>query len=126
VPADRLTWHYYWTRCFSVNRSKVTALQNMSNAGSMSAEREFAAQMARNGVVREVRNVSAGDLSGALRIAAMFGGMGAAAAGFALGTAESSSVAERIRRARRARATGRPPAGQRSKSDPLSPEGYTG
>jgi cellulose synthase/poly-beta-1,6-N-acetylglucosamine synthase-like glycosyltransferase len=88
VPAGRLTWHYYWTRCFSVNRSKVTALENMRDAGSMSAEREFALNMLKNGATREARNVLSGDLDGALRIAAMVGGMSAAAAGFALGTAE--------------------------------------
>jgi hypothetical protein len=97
VPISRLTWHYYWTRCFTVNRSKVTALRNMKDAASMSAERQFAAQMLRKGVVREARGIARGDLGGVLRVGAMVGGLGAAAAGFAIGTAEQSRVAERLR-----------------------------
>ena len=41
VPPDRLTWSYFWRRCFYVNRSKVGAFANMGEAGNIGAELRF-------------------------------------------------------------------------------------
>ncbi len=43
VPPDRLTWSYFWRRCFYVNRSKVSAFADMGEAGNIGAELRFAA-----------------------------------------------------------------------------------
>jgi glycosyltransferase involved in cell wall biosynthesis len=45
VPSDRLTWSYFWRRCFYVNRSKVSAFANMGEAGNIGAELRFAVSM---------------------------------------------------------------------------------
>ena len=42
VPPDRLTWSYFWRRCFYVNRSKVGAFADMGEAGNIGAELRFA------------------------------------------------------------------------------------
>jgi GT2 family glycosyltransferase len=41
VPADRMTWSYFWRRCFSVNRKKVAALVDMGDSGNIGAELRF-------------------------------------------------------------------------------------
>jgi glucosyl-dolichyl phosphate glucuronosyltransferase len=45
VPPDRLSWSYFWRRCFYVNRSKVSAFANMGDAGNIGAELRFAVSM---------------------------------------------------------------------------------
>ncbi|BBX46131.1 hypothetical protein GCM10009641_79930 [Mycobacterium cookii] len=42
VPPERLTWSYFWRRCFYVNRSKVGAFADMGEAGNIGAELRFA------------------------------------------------------------------------------------
>lgn len=88
VHPDRLTWAYFWRRCFSVNRSKVVAIQEMGAAGHLKAERRFA----RHALTRALRNAAGdlfrGDVGGALRAAAIVSGLGLAAAGYAAGTVE--------------------------------------
>lgn len=41
VPPERLTWSYFWRRCFYVNRSKVGAFADMGEAGNIGAELQF-------------------------------------------------------------------------------------
>jgi glucosyl-dolichyl phosphate glucuronosyltransferase len=41
VSRDRLTWKYFWRRCFHVNRSKVAALAELGAAGDIAAELRF-------------------------------------------------------------------------------------
>jgi glucosyl-dolichyl phosphate glucuronosyltransferase len=88
VPAERLTWHYFWRRCFFVNRGKVAAFRGMENAASLSAERSFARQMLTNGVRRELRRLAHGDLAAPARMGAMVAGMFLAGLGYAVGTVE--------------------------------------
>jgi glycosyltransferase involved in cell wall biosynthesis len=42
VAPERLTWSYFWRRCFFVNRSKVGAFADMREAGNIRAELRFA------------------------------------------------------------------------------------
>jgi glucosyl-dolichyl phosphate glucuronosyltransferase len=42
VDPERLTWSYFWRRCFFVNRSKVGAFADMDDAGNIRAELRFA------------------------------------------------------------------------------------
>jgi glucosyl-dolichyl phosphate glucuronosyltransferase len=44
VPPERLTWNYFWRRCFYVNRSKVAAVAQLGDAGNLGAEFRFAAR----------------------------------------------------------------------------------
>ena len=41
VSPERLTWSYFWRRCFYVNRSKVGAFATMGEAGNIRAELSF-------------------------------------------------------------------------------------
>lgn len=41
VPPERMTWSYFWRRCFSVNRKKVGALVDMGESGNLGAEVRF-------------------------------------------------------------------------------------
>lgn len=107
VPAGRLTWSYFWRRCFFVNRGKVEAFRGMESAASLSAERSFARQALARGVRRELKLIARGDVAGAARIGATVIGLTLAAAGYATGTVEH-------RRARGARtATERPALARR-------------
>jgi len=41
VSPGRLTWDYFWRRCFYVNRSKVGAFAELGEGGNLSAELRF-------------------------------------------------------------------------------------
>lgn len=41
VSPNRLTWSYFWRRCFFVNRGKVVAFADMKEAGNIAAEVTF-------------------------------------------------------------------------------------
>jgi GT2 family glycosyltransferase len=41
VAPQRLTWQYFWRRCFYVNRSKVGAFADLGAAGNLGAELRF-------------------------------------------------------------------------------------
>ena len=45
VPPDRMTWSYFWRRCFYVNRNKVAALADMGEGGNIGAELRFAVRV---------------------------------------------------------------------------------
>jgi len=88
VPASRTTWGYFWRRVFSVNRSKVQAVDDMGDAGHLGAERGFVTTTAPTGVVQGVRDAARGDASGMVRAVVIFIGVGLSGAGFGLGTLE--------------------------------------
>ncbi|WP_205705951.1 glycosyltransferase [Kineococcus indalonis] len=47
VPGHRVSWAYFWRRCYVVNREKVRALRDLGDAGNLTAELEFVAGAAR-------------------------------------------------------------------------------
>ncbi|MBO0684251.1 MAG: glycosyltransferase family 2 protein, partial [Candidatus Dormibacteraeota bacterium] len=57
VHEHRLTWAYFWRRCFTVNRSKVGALRRMGAAANMGAERSFALGALTGGVATGLREL---------------------------------------------------------------------
>jgi len=75
VPATRTTWHYFWRRCYRVNRGKVAAFANMQEASSLNAELTFVARALTTSVRTEVHCVIRGDLYGLARIGAMIAGI---------------------------------------------------
>lgn len=81
VPADRVTWHYFWRRCLFVNTEKVEAFQDMAEAANLSAEITFALSTATVGVLTELRRVLTGDLNGFRAAGAILCGLALAAAG---------------------------------------------
>ncbi len=81
VPRKRVSWHYFWTRCFLVNRDKVPAFASMGEAANMSAERAFVLTSLRVQTTRALREARHGNADGVLQLLVMCLGIGLAAAG---------------------------------------------
>jgi glucosyl-dolichyl phosphate glucuronosyltransferase len=45
VSAERLTWAYFWRRCYFVNRGKASAFADMGAAGNVGAEARFVGEL---------------------------------------------------------------------------------
>ncbi len=41
VPAQRVTWHYFWRRCFQVNQHKIRAFSEMGEAANLESGARF-------------------------------------------------------------------------------------
>jgi hypothetical protein len=85
VPAARVSWHYFWRRCFFVNFEKVEAFAEMGGAANIRAEREFVFRAMTKQVRSELMDVLRGRWVGSLRLAAMIVGIGMAGAGHSWG-----------------------------------------
>lgn len=88
VTAERVTWHYFWRRCFFVNRGKVKAFADMESAANLAAERSFVARTLSKGVLRGARDAFAGDAGGLARVAAIVAGVSLAGLGHLVGRVE--------------------------------------
>lgn len=99
VPATRTTWHYFWRRCYFVNRGKVEAFANMQSAAHLGAERAFVVRTLRTGVLAEIQQTIQGDPYGLIRVGAMILGILLAGSGHLSGR-------WRLRRSRRGSARG--------------------
>jgi glucosyl-dolichyl phosphate glucuronosyltransferase len=75
VPADRVTWHYFYRRCFFVNREKVRAFVDMGPAANLRSELAFVSRALTVHVGGELRRACAGDTTAWRRIGAMLVGM---------------------------------------------------
>jgi hypothetical protein len=80
VHPERLTWDYFWRRCYTINRGKVRAFSDMGEAGNIRAELEFAGQMAGSVAGKLLRGLR-GDVDAVRQAAAIVAGLAAAAAG---------------------------------------------
>jgi glucosyl-dolichyl phosphate glucuronosyltransferase len=80
VHPERLTWDYFWRRCYTINRGKVRAFSDMGPAGNIRAELEFAGRMA-GSVARKLLRGLRGDTDAVRQAAAIVAGLAAAAAG---------------------------------------------
>ena len=85
VPAQRATLRYFLHRCYDEGKGKAQIAIMDGAATSTSAERWYTVRVLPGAVVRGLREAATGDRSGALRSAAIIGGFGMAAAGFAVG-----------------------------------------
>jgi glucosyl-dolichyl phosphate glucuronosyltransferase len=88
VPPDRLTWRYFWRRCFLVNRGKVEVHRDLPGTGGLDADRRFVAAALSQGLRREGREVLRGDLGSLLRIACLNAGILLAATGYLSGVVQ--------------------------------------
>jgi glucosyl-dolichyl phosphate glucuronosyltransferase len=85
VPANRVSWRYFWRRCYFVNRDKVAAFQRMGSAANLLAERDFVLRSLRDRVRAEFRR-GLDRQPGAIRsLAAMLAGIALAGAGHVVG-----------------------------------------
>jgi glucosyl-dolichyl phosphate glucuronosyltransferase len=90
VPAQRVSWSYFWRRCFYVNRFKVEAHRGMGAASSFGPDAAFVARTLSVGVMRELRSVFRGDWHAFLRVAAILVGVTSAALGNVVGHADGT------------------------------------
>jgi glucosyl-dolichyl phosphate glucuronosyltransferase len=85
VPASRLTWNYFWRRCFFVNEGKVEAFARMGDAATLGAESRFVQYALSKAVPREILRAATGDAGALARAGALIVGLGLAAAGHVTG-----------------------------------------
>lgn len=88
VHRERVTWRYFWRRCFFVNKGKVEAVRNMGDAGNLTAERQFVLRALTTGVVTGLRQCAGGDVGGLLRALCICAGVALAGAGYATGSVQ--------------------------------------
>ena len=104
VTPDRLTWHYFWRRCFFVNRGKVQAFRGMGQAANLEAEVGFVLRSTQGAVVEALQRARRGDPFGAARLFAFVAGVALAGAGNISGHVwpeSSRRVASELRRRER-------------------------
>jgi glucosyl-dolichyl phosphate glucuronosyltransferase len=85
VPKARLTWSYFWRRCFYVNRGKVTAFRDMDQASNLRAETRFALRSLSRALVSETRELLRGDPYGPVRYLALLSALALGGAGAVVG-----------------------------------------
>lgn len=85
VPAERVTWRYFWRRCLHVNEEKVEAFHGMAEAANLSAEITFALKALTLGLVTELGRAIRGDVAGLRGAGAIICGLALAALGNARG-----------------------------------------
>jgi cellulose synthase/poly-beta-1,6-N-acetylglucosamine synthase-like glycosyltransferase len=85
VPASRVTWAYFWRRCYSVNKGKVLAFHNMGGAANLSAERSFVLKSLRTGARTALRDLLKGRTNELRRLIVSVCGIGLAGLGHIAG-----------------------------------------
>jgi glucosyl-dolichyl phosphate glucuronosyltransferase len=81
VPEARVSWHYFWRRCFFVNREKVEVFAQLGNRSDMGAEGTFVARALTAQLRADAVDLIHGRLIALARMGAMFVGLVMAAAG---------------------------------------------
>lgn len=92
VPKNRLTWSYFWRRCFFVNRGKVAAFEEMGGARNLDAERRFVMQAITVGVRSSLQETAEGDPSGVLRGLCLAASLVLAGLGYLTGMGSGASA----------------------------------
>lgn len=85
VPAKRVTWRYFWTRSFLVNRDKVPAFAEMGDAASLAAEIRFVVQTLRSHLGSSFRGIFSGNSNEVLQFGAAIIGIALAGLGNLVG-----------------------------------------
>ena len=85
VPKERVSWRYFWRRCFFVNREKVEVFGDLGSAADMGAESKFVIRAFSAQLVTDADDLLHGRIAGLSRIGAMFIGILMAAAGNLVG-----------------------------------------
>lgn len=85
VPERRLSWSYFWRRCFFVNKGKVRALRDMGGAGDLRAEFHFVRRSLSRSLAAEAREFRRGDRYAPVRYAMLMTAIVLGAAGAVAG-----------------------------------------
>ena len=82
VPSQRVTWRYFYRRCYFVNREKVRVLRRIGPAGNLKAERAFVRRTMLHDVTAAVGQALRGEPAALLQAGAMVVGIGLAGTGY--------------------------------------------
>lgn len=85
VPRSRLTWSYFWRRCYHVNKGKVAAYRGLGPASSLAAEIRFVRRSLSRAILSEGRALASGDLYAPVRYGALVVAIALAGAGAVVG-----------------------------------------
>ena len=91
VPEGRLSWHYFWRRCFFVNREKVETFAAMGQAANLNAERAFVRRALITQVATQLAALRSGQRVALLRLGSMVVGIVMAVSGHLVGQAHRLS-----------------------------------
>jgi hypothetical protein len=94
VPAERVTWRYFWRRCYFVNREKVGVLRRVGSASNLAAEREFVRRALTRQIASDLRRAAGGEPEALRTLGAMVTGIALAGAGNLRGNADQ--LADRL------------------------------
>lgn len=75
VPAERVSWRYFWRRCYFVNREKVRVFATIGSAANLAAERAFVVRALTRVTLRELGRSLRGDFAGLRSLGAMWVGV---------------------------------------------------
>jgi glucosyl-dolichyl phosphate glucuronosyltransferase len=87
VPAERCRFGYFRSRCYAEGLSKALVTASVGAGDGLSCEWRYTTRTLPAGVARGVADALRGDRSGLSRAGALVVGLGAAAAGYTVGTA---------------------------------------
>jgi GT2 family glycosyltransferase len=85
VPSQRVSWQYFWRRCYFINREKVQVFADVANTASLQAESQFVVRAITAQLAADADDVLHGRFIGIPRIGAMFIGILMAAVGHFVG-----------------------------------------
>lgn len=85
VPPSRLTWHYFWTRCWAEGLSKAAVATLVGSDQGLSAERRHAARAIPHEIVTSLSGIRDAPAASVRRAALCLAGSVLAAAGVARG-----------------------------------------
>jgi hypothetical protein len=95
VHEDRLTWHYFWRRCFEASRGKVSVMRGLGKAANLRADRRFVLGTLSVGVAKGLREFLGGDIGGLQRALSIIAAVGVSAVAYVIGVVEWNVAAWR-------------------------------
>ncbi len=88
VSEQRVSWRYFWRRCFHVNKQKVVAFAEMGEAANLRSERDFVVRILRRQIAGHFRELFGSDPYAAVRLGVSLTGVGLAGLGNLAGRIE--------------------------------------
>lgn len=92
VPANRGTWSYFRSRCYSEGWSKALISRFVGARDSLSSERAYTFEILPSAVLRGLREMLRGDVTGLERSAIIIAGFIITGVGYAVGRLQSLTV----------------------------------
>ncbi len=99
VSRNRVTWDYFWHRCYHMNKVKVGTLAELGDAANLQSERDFVTKILTRQIVHHLRELASGDLAAGARLAVSLSGTGLAGLGNLAGKVALRREAASSRRA---------------------------